>query len=197
MSEPYHRFVFQDGQLVADFESMYQAECTEGFDSWHQDDLARRTDIVDLLRSLEFESVIDIGCGKGALLSEARAARVVGVDMSPTALQTALRRLPHGEFRCRDALSAADPGERFDLVMLVAVLYYIPEWRRVLELAATIGNWLLVGAYVPEQTAGTIESITVLRKEVEALFSIEREIGGGEAWGALARANRRALTAEP
>ena len=190
MSEPYHRFVFRDGKLIGDFESMYQAERSEGFDSWHQDDLALRPEIVNLVRSREFESVIDIGCGKGALLSEVRAGRVVGVDISPTALQTARRRLPNAEFRCRDALTAAGAGEHFDLVMLVTVLYYIPQWRRVLELAAAIGNWLMVAAYVPRETTGTIESIAVLREAVEGLFSIEEEIGDGEAWVALARTKR-------
>jgi hypothetical protein len=121
---------------------------------------------------------------------------VVGVDISPTALLTARRRLPQAEFRCRDALTAADAGERFDLVMLVTVLYYIPQWRRVLELAAAIGNWLIVAAYVPEETTGTVESIAVLRKAVEGLFSIDQEIGGGEAWAALARTKGRPGAAE-
>jgi trans-aconitate methyltransferase len=193
VAEPYHRFVFNDGKLVGDFESLYEAEAVEEFDSWHQDDLRRRSEIVNLLRSREFASVIDVGCGKGALLSQARADRVVGIDISPTALETARERLPHAEFRCRDALAAFDPGERFELVMVVAVLYYVPEWQRLLELAASAGDWLLVWAYVPHDTAGTIASIAALREEVAKHGLVHDEIGEGETWGALVKSRREPL----
>jgi hypothetical protein len=37
----YHRFVFDTDKrrLVGDFEGMYRAEGSEGFDSWHERDL--------------------------------------------------------------------------------------------------------------------------------------------------------------
>src|SRR5690242_20199646 len=43
-------------------------------------------------------SVLEIGCGSGELLSRIRAARKVGVDLSPKQIAAAKARLPDAEF---------------------------------------------------------------------------------------------------
>ena len=68
----YHDFVFDKSarKFIGRFEDMYQAEQQDGFDSWNQDDLDQRFDVQvmdDHLSDSRFPSVIDIGCGKGAL----------------------------------------------------------------------------------------------------------------------------------
>lgn len=63
-------FVFSDQDLVGDFEAIYEAEEAEGFDSWHRDDLARREDVLQLVAGLRFGSVLDVGRGKGALVTQ-------------------------------------------------------------------------------------------------------------------------------
>ena len=67
----YHKYVFdlENRKLVGDFETMYQNESKENFDSWHQDDarqLQRKIDLV-ILEDYNFEKIIDLGCGKGNL----------------------------------------------------------------------------------------------------------------------------------
>jgi SAM-dependent methyltransferase len=79
-------------------------------------------------------SVLDFGCGTGetaALLAERYAgARVVGVDASAAALDSARRRLAGGrvEFVAPGAPAAAGP---FDLVYVNGVFHHVPVPERV------------------------------------------------------------------
>src|SRR5687767_9768841 len=43
-------------------------------------------------------SVLEVGCGSGKLLSQIRAAKKVGIDLSPTQIAAARKRVPEGEF---------------------------------------------------------------------------------------------------
>ncbi len=60
----YHKYVFdlENRKLVGDFETMYQNESKENFDSWHQDDtrqLQRKIDMA-ILEDYNFEIVNDL-----------------------------------------------------------------------------------------------------------------------------------------
>lgn len=100
----YHKYVFdlENRKLVGDFETMYQNESKENFDSWHQDDtrqLQRKIDLA-ILEDYNFEKIIDIGCGKGSLthLLKKKNNYVLGLDISQTAVNIAKERFPDIEF---------------------------------------------------------------------------------------------------
>src|SRR3954452_11126485 len=125
MSEPYHRFVFdtQKRRFVGEFEEMYRHEADEGYDSWHQDDmatLARRV-ALSMLAVRPWQSILDVGCGKGAFtgMLATGSNRVVGVDMSETAIGVAKARHPDVDFRVLDADGLSDLGEHFELVSVI------------------------------------------------------------------------------
>ena len=82
------------------------------------------------------ERVLDVGCGRGAVLFPAAAAvgpsgRVLGIDLAPdmvalTRADIGARGLPHAEVRVGDA--EAPPGEpgSVDAVLASLVLFFLP-----------------------------------------------------------------------
>ena len=100
----YHKYVFdhKNREFVGNFEEMYQAELNECFDSWHQEDsrqLQRKIDIA-ILENYNFNTIIDIGCGKGSFthLLKRSNNHVLAIDISSTAINIAKERYPDIEF---------------------------------------------------------------------------------------------------
>jgi len=100
----YHKYVFdlKNRKFVGDFETMYQNESKEIFDSWHQDDtrqLQRKIDL-SILEDYSFDKILDIGCGKGSLthMLKKKNNYVLGVDISQTAVDIASERFPDIDF---------------------------------------------------------------------------------------------------
>ena len=96
--------------------------------------------------------VLDIGCGGGLLCEalEARGARVTGIDLAPTMLETArLHAAERGvaiDYRLleADALGRAEPGS-FDVVTCMEMVEHVPDPAAIL---AAIGTLLRPG-YAP------------------------------------------------
>ena len=67
----YHKHVFntKDRTFVGWFEEMYQQEKDSSFDSWHQEDSRQlnRKIALEILSEYNFNRILDIGTGKGAL----------------------------------------------------------------------------------------------------------------------------------
>ena len=67
----YHKYVFdvEKRTFIGDFENMYAHESIEKFASWHQDDSRQlqRKICLEILNQYNFNTIVDIGCGKGAL----------------------------------------------------------------------------------------------------------------------------------
>jgi len=85
------------------------------------------------LDTLEFESLVDVGCGDGYFLKHAAARfperRLVGMDISEPAILLAKALRGAGtefpEFQCRDIVHDA-PAETYDVATSIAVLEHIP-----------------------------------------------------------------------
>jgi len=104
----YHKYVFdlENRKLVGDFETMYQNESKENFDSWHQDDtrqLQRKIDLA-ILEDYNFAKILDIGCGKGSLthILKKKNNYVIGLDISQTAVDVVSEKYPDIDFLCTD-----------------------------------------------------------------------------------------------
>ena len=119
--------------------------------------------LASLLPSRPFERALDLGCGPGLLTRHLadRADSVLGVDISPSAVASA-RTLnadrPNTTFEAHDLLDLpATLDERFDLVVVADVLYYLSPLddailrgvvERVARLLRPNGICLLANHYV-------------------------------------------------
>ncbi len=88
------------------------------------------------------KTVLEIGCGSGMGLAylRQRAAHAVGGDPTESLLEEARRHLPDAELVRLDAEHLPFPDAAFDVVLMLEMLYYVPdvdqamrEARRVLR----------------------------------------------------------------
>ncbi len=168
VSQDYHDYVFKDGRLIGDFEGMYRHSAEV---PWRQDRTAHEISAdIDLaiLQRRSCQSICDVGCGLGffsARLHQELAApgggppRVVGLDVSPTAVVQAAGRYPAIRFVERDLLGDVwlPPDDCFDLIVIRDVLWYVCHHLnlfldRVAAMArdAEGGGWLLVSQSFPK-----------------------------------------------
>jgi trans-aconitate 2-methyltransferase len=100
---------------------------------------ARLRPALDLLDRVplgeEAATVVDLGCGAGALFPALRArfprARLVGVDLSPAMLAKARAAEPDVELALADA-GIWRPAEPVDLILANAALHWVPGHDRLL-----------------------------------------------------------------
>jgi 2-polyprenyl-6-hydroxyphenyl methylase/3-demethylubiquinone-9 3-methyltransferase len=83
-----------------------------------------------------FGSVIEVGCGEGALLSRLMDAlgpdaTAVGIDIAPNPGRGYTGRNPKVVFRRSAVADLVAEGERFDLVLVSDVLHHIPPTDRI------------------------------------------------------------------
>jgi SAM-dependent methyltransferase len=99
-------------------------------------DGGKKRQIRRFLRDVEFESVVDIGCGTGNWAGLA-PGRYLGIDTSPSFIAACRRRYagdPEKEFVEADA-STLQIAEQFDLAQMISVLHHLSddEVRRLVE----------------------------------------------------------------
>jgi SAM-dependent methyltransferase len=131
----YHEYVFKDGKFIGAFEEMYQ-NCE---DPWLQDELSPYANDLVLweLAKRKYQTILDLGCGLGKFthqIWEATKANVVGIDVSPTAIQKAKARYPNLDYRVGDVCSLDFPKASVDLVISSELLWYIlPRLQQFLD----------------------------------------------------------------
>jgi trans-aconitate methyltransferase len=74
------------------------------------------------------QSVLEVGCGAGALLFvlTKRGLRISGIDYSSTQIERARKVLPQGSFACLEA-TALPPEPRQDYALANGVFMYMPD----------------------------------------------------------------------
>lgn len=130
------------------------------------------------------------GTGKGAVFLAERfsGAEVVGVDLSPAMIAEARRLLPPGlaervRFEVADAAELPFEDGAFDLVVLLNMIPFFPELRRV---TAPGGTLVVSFAYGPETPIWT--SPATLRARLEPLgFTGFEELAAGPSTALLAK----------
>jgi SAM-dependent methyltransferase len=113
-----------------------------------------------MIRPLEFESVLDVGCGQGSFLEELQVEfpgiKPRGVDLSPSAVKLACERVPGGRFAVLDITEHA-LDEKCDLVVCSEVLEHIPDDLTALQnLRKMTRKYLLVST--PQGRMRTFEA---------------------------------------
>ncbi len=84
--------------------------------------------ILDVLKTTGNKSVLDAGCGTGLLGTRIKAARLVGIDLSPDMLAVARGRGVYDELVEGDLAAAmAARADAFDVVAASCVLYHLAD----------------------------------------------------------------------
>jgi len=104
--------------------------------------------IKEIIRPLEFESILDVGCGQGSFLAELKtefpSIKPYGIDRSRSAVELASERVPGGHFSVFDITEYA-LEEKCDLVVCSEVLEHIPDDITALQnLRKMTGKYLLI-----------------------------------------------------
>lgn len=99
--------------------------------SWGYLYLARLQRVVEIVRSWEFSTLLDVGCGDGRLLHELHQAlpgmRLTGIDFSDSPLRFARAFNPDLEFIRGDiADDRSLIPQKYDVITLVEVIEHIP-----------------------------------------------------------------------
>lgn len=178
----YHKYVFdiEKRGFIGKFEEMYQAEDSEGFDSWFERDLRplRKAISYAILSAYNFSRILDIGCGKGTFthLLKKQNNHVVGIDSSKTAIRKAKESFPDIDFRCMSVYDIYSLGEKFDLVAVMGTFAYVEGWPKAVGTIAGMTRWLYVAEYIPHNPIGFVKWPSHLISEVERHFIIKTKV---------------------
>jgi len=181
----YQKFVFdtKDRKQVFAFDEMYKAEEKEGFDSWNQTRLTvDRKIAIDILNQYNYESILDIGCGKGFFshLLQKENNHVLGIDISKEAIRKAKISYPTVKFQVYDTKDIEKLGQfferKFELTVLWEVLSYMTNWKDVIKACGKISNYCFISLYLPNNPIGCIKSFDSLKMEFATYFETIVEI---------------------
>lgn len=117
--------------------------------TWNAEDYAKNSsaqlqwarELIAKLNLRGNESVLDIGCGDGKISAElariVKTGKVLGIDLSESMIQTALKQFPSSEnpnlsFFQMDATEIQIP-EKLDIAFSNAVLHWIEDHKKVLR----------------------------------------------------------------
>ncbi|WP_117208023.1 3' terminal RNA ribose 2'-O-methyltransferase Hen1 [Allorhizocola rhizosphaerae] len=145
------RFLAHQGALAKQAESRFDelapdAVVVEDLDNESKPlNVLRREAVLEALASTGAKSVLDLGCGAGALLSDLvrgrRYTRVVGADVSVRALELASRRLRGRAELIQTALTYVDDRlAGFDAAVLMEVIEHVDEPRLPALCEAVFGH---------------------------------------------------------
>jgi SAM-dependent methyltransferase len=125
----YQDYVIRDGEFIGEFESMYQ----RFEDPWHQSAAEHnvlsqaRNAVILKIRKYDIRSVVEFGSGLGCfteMIRDQTGAKVLGVDISETAVTTARSRFPKCEFAI-DQISNLQAYRDYDAVLFAEITWYI------------------------------------------------------------------------
>lgn len=184
----YHKYVFdlENRELIADFETMYKNESKENFDSWHQDDsrqLQRKINFA-ILNDYNFDKILDIGCGKGSIthILKKKNNKVIGIDISQTAVDVVSEKFPDIDFICTDInemknyTKIIDKIGPFNLVFTSEVFSYVEKWKDLLLEISKSSDYFIISLYIPPNPIGYIKSESDLVDEIKKSFEIIQHI---------------------
>ena len=128
-------------------------------DPWHMSSEQERFRFTETNRVIRdklgshFGTLLEVGCGEGHQ-SEVLASlcdSLTGIDVSPTAVERARKRLPKLTFASGDLYAQPWAGERdrFDLVTACEVIYYMSDRPKFLQTIDRLGKACLVTYFSP------------------------------------------------
>lgn len=123
--------------------------------------------------------LLDVGCGKGALLSGvaklARCSKLVGVDVSDLPLEQARQSVPSADFRVLDICASALP-ERFDVITCMMTLDLVDDEDRAAKHLSDMlepgGKLLVVVQHLKEHSSELDKHYGVRRHDQASLAAL-------------------------
>lgn len=101
----------------------------------------------ELMESVEYRSVLEVGCGPGDLASRILPPGLdyLGIDIDETEIETACGRYPRLSFQVGNAYELPVESNSFDLVIACEVLEHLEDPQRALaEIDRVTNQWVLV-----------------------------------------------------
>ena len=95
----------------------------------------RRRLIINLMQAISFNSVLDIGCGKGLMLNQIAkkyGASLTGCDISEKAIKENQINFPEINFYQLDISKESLPG-KFDIVICSEVIEHLVEYKKSIK----------------------------------------------------------------
>jgi len=121
----------------------------------------------------EDDTVLDIGCGNGALTYDVakKAGQVVGIDLNEKSISLARQRYSRGNigYICGNVLNDL-PDERFDVVILSNVLEHIDERVKFLKRLREMAPQFLIRVPMINR-----DWITLYKKEVGLDYRLDKD----------------------
>lgn len=105
-----------------------------------------RDEIAKWLASLDYKSVLDIGCGNGRFVEMLDRGDYVGIDISSKLVKLAKQRFPDKKFKELKIENACNISRKFDLIFSYTALEHITEdnWPKAVAELKEIGKKILL-----------------------------------------------------
>jgi len=180
-NQPYHKYVFnvKKRKYVGKFEKMYQSEEKENFDSWNQEDMTHLGKQIcqTILAWYNFNSILDLGCGKGTFTHLLRKSNnyIVGIDLSKTAIKKAKIKYKNVNFICSSVYNYLKKRKNWDLIVAIELFSYLKNWKEIIKLTTKRTKYFFIALYLPEKPIGFVKSFDELKNEINKYFNIEHE----------------------
>ena len=101
--------------------------------------------VLNILKGISFNSLLDIGCGDGRFLKEVSQRfpekKMLGLDYSERAINIAKALNPNISYECLDICSASNINHVYDVAILIEVLEHI-KINQVYDFIAACANYL-------------------------------------------------------
>ncbi|OGC08517.1 hypothetical protein A2230_08375 [candidate division WOR-1 bacterium RIFOXYA2_FULL_36_21] len=183
-SQPYHKYIFDSKKrkFIGKFEEMYKNEDIFGYDSWFQEKMNHLDKQISLLiinnNKYEFNPILDVGCGKGTFTSFLKRGRnkVVGIDISKTAIMKTKQKHPDIEFLQLTVDEVVKTKRKWDLIVMMEILSYIKNWKDILRKTRKKTKKIYISLFLPQNPIGYVRSRNELINEVKDNYIIEHEI---------------------
>ncbi len=99
---------------------------------FNYNDMIEQPIVFDLIGSVQDKTVLDLGCGYGAMtvkLANAGAKKVIGVDVSEKMIEKGIKENPHAnvEYRVMAAENLSEINEKYDTVVSCLAIHYIND----------------------------------------------------------------------
>ncbi len=114
---------------------------------WHR---RRFSEVLKIIQPIN-GTVLDIGCHAGTfteqLLNKLQTRKIYGIDISPSALKLAQKRIPYGNFQIADAANLPFKNNFFDAIFCLEVLEHVDNPLKVISEIKRIlkkGGWGII-----------------------------------------------------